>query len=937
LHKNHWKFHSLLIFMVIARLLQSYTMKKITLFAMVLAFCCPAFAIPPVITSFAPGSAAPGMTVTITGTDFTGATEVSFGGTPAASFTVVSSTQIKAVVALGTSGNVSVTTVEGNAVKSGFTYIPTSGIITDFNGWWLTTGAAPNATNPDDSHNLLAFTYSGITYSTGINNAALASHGITYTPGSYKALPVAGISGVSGTIGSNSTYLALARKIDGSTGSANAAAVSGFSVKQALVDGPGGLNLGSGVTNLPPAAILTFQVFNISEAAINDAEPDILLTQIAQPVAGNDQYSFIDGSGNVVGNTITVDMTLLPSFGSYTLDLFNLAPSTPYNAATPYSSFATNTSREIRLTGLRLTDFGITGGSGGNVSQIRALKITPSGNSDYAFIAYNTNSLNLPPNISQDLSGSNTTVCAGGTTTFSIVASPAMGGALLYSWERSVDGGTSWTAVSDGGSVTGAATHELSVTNPAHNNMYRALVTEAGNPVTATSPAFTVTISTPAPPSAVSVSGTSATCPNSQVQLSATVTGGSNLFYQWQSNASGSYNNIADANMQHYLPPVNLSNIIGYRVMVTSGNGCAGAVTSVPIIVAVTAATGGTGADRCGQGTLQLSGTANSGTVDWYAASSGGSSLFTGPVFTTPTLLASKTYYISASGCSSASRIAVTATVKAVPQGGNVTGGGLVNAGNNSTTLTLTSYTGTIQNWESSTDGFVSDVTPISNTTNQLQVTDLVNTTSYRATVTNGVCPAFSGSSTIFTNGTLPVRPGSLTGKAGAGLIRVSWSGFSETNTAGYELEKSTDGVHFLKIHSVEPVSQSGTNTYSFDDLSPVQGHNYYRVKEIMNSGSALYTAAIDVRYERGNSTLSVFPNPVTGRTLNVKFDEGAAGTYQVQLVNQAGQMVLQENVRHGGGSFARTLQIPGSVPAGVYHLRVSGGTMKSGVGIVIR
>ena len=75
----------------------------------------------PTITSFNPLSAGPGETVTINGTNFTGTTEVSFGGSVAASFNVVSPTSITAVVSDGSTGNVSVTTPLGIATKSGFT------------------------------------------------------------------------------------------------------------------------------------------------------------------------------------------------------------------------------------------------------------------------------------------------------------------------------------------------------------------------------------------------------------------------------------------------------------------------------------------------------------------------------------------------------------------------------------------------------------------------------------------------------------------------------------------------------------------------------------------------------------------------------------------------------------------------------------------------
>lgn len=76
----------------------------------------------PTIISFTPTKAGTGNTVTISGTNFIGTTTVSFGGTAAASFTVVNATTITAVVGPGASGSVSVTSPDGTATLPGFTY-----------------------------------------------------------------------------------------------------------------------------------------------------------------------------------------------------------------------------------------------------------------------------------------------------------------------------------------------------------------------------------------------------------------------------------------------------------------------------------------------------------------------------------------------------------------------------------------------------------------------------------------------------------------------------------------------------------------------------------------------------------------------------------------------------------------------------------------------
>src|SRR5439155_22233262 len=78
----------------------------------------PPGASPPTIVAFGPASGPPGTSVTISGTNFTNATSVTFAGT-AASFSVISPTQITATVPNGaTTGRIAVTTPGGTATST---------------------------------------------------------------------------------------------------------------------------------------------------------------------------------------------------------------------------------------------------------------------------------------------------------------------------------------------------------------------------------------------------------------------------------------------------------------------------------------------------------------------------------------------------------------------------------------------------------------------------------------------------------------------------------------------------------------------------------------------------------------------------------------------------------------------------------------------------
>lgn len=78
-------------------------------------------AVPPTITSFTPTSGGPGTTVTITGTNLTGATAVRIGAFAVTSFTVLNATSITLTVPSGTgsvNGLISVTTPGGTATSA---------------------------------------------------------------------------------------------------------------------------------------------------------------------------------------------------------------------------------------------------------------------------------------------------------------------------------------------------------------------------------------------------------------------------------------------------------------------------------------------------------------------------------------------------------------------------------------------------------------------------------------------------------------------------------------------------------------------------------------------------------------------------------------------------------------------------------------------------
>ncbi len=95
--------------------------------------------------------------------------------------------------------------------------------------------------------------------------------------------------------------------------------------------------------------------------------------------------------------------------------------------------------------------------------------------------------------------------------------------------------------------------------------------------------------------------------------------------------------------------------------------------------------------------------------------------------------------------------------------GGTTQGAAGVCAGNNSGTITLTGYSGTIVRWEFSDDNFATSPIFVSNTTPSISYTNLTATRSYRAVLVSGSCPPVNSSVTTISVSSAP-NAGSVTG-----------------------------------------------------------------------------------------------------------------------------------------------------------------------------
>ncbi len=852
------------------------------------------------LVSFSPTCSYTGETIVLTGTNFTGVSGVLIGGTPAASFNVVNNTRIDVVVGAGTTGSITVQKPSfTNATLSDFTLFPyptITAISTDFGNYWSTNTTSPSSVLPDNSHNLLSFTYGGVTYSTGVNDAMLSNQNVAFSPGKFKALPTL-ITGTVPASGLLQLFIVAASQVDGNLQQALVSHpnISALNFENVLTDGINGLNLGTGYTNLPPSAIMNLNIFTIDSSKINDNEPDIIITQIAAPTATNsDTYTFKDINGNTVGNPTSVSMQQVSRLGSYRLDLFSVAAGLPWGQTVPSSVVNNtvtynNTTRDIRFIAFRLSDFGI---NNSNYHLVKKLEIVPSGVTDVAFVAYNANAINIPPAVSIN-SASSTVICSsgGGSASLKVNVIDAIGGAISYAWEVSTNNGSTWTTVNNGGVYSGATTDNLQISAATAGYQYRAVVTEVGLPIQGYSPIFTITAT-----AATALSGTLNpspsvnTCLNSNTQSLLTVapTGGTGSYaYQWQSsNTSGSgFNNIPQANSPSFIIPVNVAGTKYYRVVVTSG--CL-SNTSTESVVAVSgnAINSVSPAARCSAGSVTLGATASGGTINWYANSSSANSLGTGTSYATASLSADSTFYVSTTtGTCVSVRVPVKACIASSinlnATNFNVTNASDVVVPNTSSVSFYTSVlpdgnhtlyyriTGANAQSASATVSVSNGVGTFSSPSLNAVGANNIIVDSISILNTSGCARVLSTANTfVFTTSSatpLPVELLYFDVQAGNGQdVVAQWATAQEEHSAWFVLQRQSGTGQWVEVGRIPALGYSQViNRYTLRDENALPGINYYRLQQIDIDQHSTYSPVRQILFKQGESTILIYPNPV--------------------------------------------------------------------------
>ncbi len=174
----------------------------------------------------------------------------------------------------------------------------------------------------------------------------------------------------------------------------------------------------------------------------------------------------------------------------------------------------------------------------------------------------------------------------------------------------------------------------------------------------------------------------------------------------------------------------------------------------------------------------------------------------------------------------------------------------------------------------------------------------------------------------------LPVNFGKFRGWApNTSINTIEWEVFAETGVDKYEIEKLSSGDVFRTIGVQAPSNNGLDLTYTFNDNAPNGGDNFYRIKATEFTGEVTYSPVVRVRNGGVTATaMKVYPNPVTGSTVNVSLQGIKAGKYEMVVSNNAGQVIYRSTTEQRAGNVMVQIPVSNTLPKGIYRVKVSNG-----------
>ena len=153
---------------------------------------------------------------------------------------------------------------------------------------------------------------------------------------------------------------------------------------------------------------------------------------------------------------------------------------------------------------------------------------------------------------------------------------------------------------------------------------------------------------------------------------------------------------------------------------------------------------------------------------------------------------------------------------------------------------------------------------------------------------------------------------------------QLAWKVGNELNIQEYIIERSGNGFDFTAIGNSSPsVNNGGTASYGYRDGTLLNILNFYRIKAVSITGQIQYSNIVKLESRNAAPGISVYPNPVTDKTIHISFINQQNGNYIVRLTNKLGQLIYNDILYIDQPNVVQTIASGNLISSGTYQLSV--------------
>jgi GEVED domain/Secretion system C-terminal sorting domain len=156
--------------------------------------------------------------------------------------------------------------------------------------------------------------------------------------------------------------------------------------------------------------------------------------------------------------------------------------------------------------------------------------------------------------------------------------------------------------------------------------------------------------------------------------------------------------------------------------------------------------------------------------------------------------------------------------------------------------------------------------------------------------------------------------------------VELKWNSSGEENFNGYEIQRSADNINWSKLDFVNAKGNglASENAYSYNDLRPLTGNSFYRLKLVSGDGKFKNSDIRTVAFNKGIQQITLSPNPAGADnvilSITTSFDASAA----ITLTDITGQIVHRQINAVKKGINSIDLSVTKRLPGGMYYVQVA-------------